>query len=281
MPRHTLFTFPHGLALPSFVGLPEGYPFVHNHGNGTATLYTIRDGLWQEAAVVPYVGLAAASAGVAQVVGALTVTPPPPFSDNFNRSNRTLNGDNGWVNSTGTGSGGAPAAYAISGNTVTNPATGDSDPILHVRNDGTAGVADVTVTHTYPSGGGFHGGRLYVASDLGNANSIALRFDTSNTATVQRHVGLDSNAGTWFPTTTTTYNGGWASWAFATPMVIRLVYTEATSLLEVYQNGVKKLDCDMSSANFGGTGTLPALSTMPYCGLVGRAQDIFDDLVCA
>lgn len=283
MPRRTLYTFPTGLVLPAATGLAEGSPFVLNHGGGLATLYTIRQGSWFEAAIAPRADFAGNIAGLATVHGDLTVTtpPPPPFTDDFNRSNRTLNGDNGWVNSTGTGMG-AVAPWAIVSNKVQqSTATSDTDPILHVRNDSTPGVADVTVTTSFVAAGGFQRGFLYVCSDLGNANSIGAWWDGSaGDILVQRHVGADSNAGQWFANTQTVVSA-WTGWTFPATMTIRMVYTESTKLLQIYQNGTLKNTCDMHASNFGGGAELPALSTMPYCGISGRSNDAFDNLVCA
>jgi hypothetical protein len=209
-----------------------------------------------------------------------TPTAPPPFSDNFNRTNRNLNGDNGWVNSTGTGMGAVPV-YAITSNVVNQAtANGDTDPILHLRG-GSSAVADVSIDAGWVASSGFKRGFLYVCSDLGNANSIGMWWDGGATdILVQRHVGADSNAGQWFATTQTVVSA-WAGWTFPTMMTIRAVYTQSTKLLQIYQNGTLRITCDMSASNFGGGAELPALSSMPYCGFSGRSGDQFDNVVCA
>ena len=306
MPKHTLYRFPTGLALPTdLTDVPEGAPFVLDLGSGNAALYTMRGGNWYRINEPALLDLgtpssdglasalanlpgrfdfgAASAAGLAVVHGNLTI-PVTPFSDNFNRSDRTLNGDNGWINSTGTamGFGAGVAPYTITSNQVKSNASTDADPILHVRNDSNPGVADVTITHSFVTSNGRV--YLFVCSDLGNANSLRFVFTgTAGFHDIQRHIGGDDVSGHWSANTITAVNGGWAAWSAGTSMVIRVVYTESTKTLDVYQNGTKKLTCSTADSNWGnaGAGEMPVLTSMPYMGFTSEANDRIDDVVCA
>lgn len=256
MPKH-LFTIPHDTVLPSPAGLPEGYPFRLDPTN---VLYTILGGAW------------------VQLTGA---GPLGPFTDNFNRSDRVLAGDNGWFASDPT----QTASLLISGNKVIVP-TGagiefGNSPILHRRNDSDPNVADVSVTLTRASTAGI---TIPVCiADATYQYGLAIEIDGSATAP-----SLDIiTTGAGGPATWDTTDSAWTAWT-AVPTTVRMTYNGTTKLFSVYQDGVLRNTVSVQAAlnTYYGVGvvTFPALATMPNGGFASNAGvnvESFDNFVCA
>jgi hypothetical protein len=259
MPKH-LFTIPHGTALPSAAGLPEGYPFRLDPDN---VLYTISGGV--------FVALAGGGGGG----GGGT-----PFSDDFTRADVLLSGNNGWFESVAADT----ADFKIVGNAVKVP-TGSivdfgNSPILHVRDGADPNIADVTITASRPDNTGNAG--LVPFSDDGFAAGFWMYYDGTLTA------GFQANfAGGWSLDwdvdhgVAADFTGGSATW--------RYVYNDTTKKMMVYFNGVLAYEINncqtkLDTVYGAGTYTIPALALMPNCGFLSNAGeniDTFDSVVCA
>lgn len=256
MPKH-LFTIPHGTVLPSPAGLPEGYPFRLDPTN---SLYTVLGGSWVQL-------ISGGSGGV----GA--------FSDDFNRTDRVLAGDNGWFAADPT----QTASFSISGNKVIVP-TGagvqfGNSPILHFRGDSDANVADVSVTLTRSSTAGFTA--PVCIADATYQYGLAVEIDGSASTP-----GLDIiTGGAGGPSTWDTTNSAWTAWT-AVPTTVRMTYNDTTHVFSVYQDGVLRNTVNVRTAldAYYGPGTPFALATMPNGGFLsntGVNVETFDDFVCA
>lgn len=193
-----------------------------------------------------------------------------PFFDDFERTDTPLEGNNGWVSPTGHTT--ETATFYIEGGVVKQTGSG-AFPILHDRGSPSTDVADVTMTTAYgPSGGvGFGFWGLCVCSDAAGDNGLMLVFDGSAFQPgVNRFAPDGQYSGTMAWTDT-----GWAGWGLTETMVLRCVYTESTSTMDVYQNDVLVLTGDVSDTGGGffiGS-ELTALSTMPMAGFMSDNAD--------
>lgn len=182
-------------------------------------------------------------------------TGGPGFNDDFERADTPLAGDNDWFAAPGFD----PGDLAIvGGKVVQSPATANGWEILHARG-GAADVADVT----FSLEGGPVGQNIYLMPCGESTFHNYLEFICDGSVgfyNVTRYIDNSSEG----PTTITDL--GWVGWGVGEAMVIRLVYTEATRMLEVYQNDVLALTCDISDANFGYGHELNPLWSMPQLG---------------
>jgi len=268
MPKH-LYTIPYGTSLPSPAGLPEGYPFRLDPDN---ILYTIKDGA--------FVALTGGGGG-----GGTT-----GFTDNFDRSDRVLDGDNGWAQSDPPNT----ADLSIVGGVVKVPVgaatTSGWAPIVHNRNDGDPNVADVTVTITRTDTTGF----TYFVP-LSDADfQTGLHVDTDGSSTplgISPHMG-GSDYGDLVAdgTGVTVHPGVYAAWTPSGTITLRATYNNTTRAFNVYVNSVLAIEVADIQATIdhmqGGTDpswTFPDISLVPKAGFASNAGvgiETFDDFIC-
>jgi len=211
-------------------------------------------------------------------------TPPEEgggagFSDDFTRSNRALDGDNGWFKSDDANT----ADFQINSNKVVVP-TGATipygfAPILHTRDDSDPNVADVSFTVGRSSTAGNTG--LYVVSDDTFQFALGLEYDGS-----AGYTGLDIiTNGAGGPSNWDT-NSGWSGFVGSTS-VVRLTYNNTTKIFTVYQGGVQIATVDVQAAldDYYGPGTdFPDITAVPNAGFMGNADvnvESFDNIICA
>ena len=204
-------------------------------------------------------------------------------SDDFNRSDRLLAGDNGWFESDP--SPGMVATLAIVGNKVVVPAGAGTKfgnvPILRPRLDSNPDVADVSVTLTRVDTTGVTS--VVCVSDMHYRSALAIDIDGSATAP-----GLEIiTEGAGGPSAWDTTDSAWTAWT-ATPTTVRMTYDNTTKLLSVYQDGTLRNTVDVQAAlNTYFAPTPPTFSDlllMPYGGFVSNAdvgKESFENWVCA
>lgn len=201
-------------------------------------------------------------------------TIPPPdeggaggsgFFDDFEREDIVLEGDNGWFRPTAHAGSGDVATFYIEDGVVKQTLWGQY-PILHDRMSDNTDVADVECEIGFDvdgDTGGYYVGLCVCSDETGN-HGLMLWFDGSAYEPGVNRMTPDGVTGGSVAWT----NTGWHGWSDVETTVMRLVYTESTQTLDVYQEGVLVLTGDVSDVGGGfyvGE-ELPALTTMPYAG---------------
>lgn len=228
---------------------------------------------------------------------------PPTFAwtDDFERSDRFLNGDNGWANLDGKANGalGMPRFEIVSGAATVTSALAHPwgwAPITHDRVDAVPGVADVTFE--YEIGPNVAAGGLRPTFVVAIANPSAgagnsgsgIVMDMDPTTGTSTNFYLLLSDGSEALADVVGVNSPWVPIAaeVGAAMTVRMIYTDATKELKVYQDGELRYTVDYSDANFAGsidppsypdTPWCPPLASMPKCGIGSDSngnQDVFN-----
>jgi hypothetical protein len=151
---------------------------------------------------------------------------------------------------------------------------------LHLRNSVDPAVADVTMRLRRNTTAG--NGGLCVCSDDTGDEMLWVYFDgsdhTSAGASPNVIQGGSGSVGTW--------DNDYANWAAfsdnVTVMNVRVVYDNATSLLQVYQGATLCYDLNVNAAlttYFGSPTTYADLSTQPNCGIMSNAGENIETIL--
>lgn len=173
---------------------------------------------------------------------------PPFFSDNFNRSNRVLNGDNGWGGS----------GWSITGNQAVS--SGNGDPLYHLDSGGS--IIDLTYTHQRPSSTGFFYTGLGSTAGLFGAGVYFRYNGNSGDFTV-----FDKDANV----LTSTFVSTWAGMVSGYT-VVRFTVNKSTGAWAAYQGGLLRYTGTLA----GGT----TYSTRVYFQ-AGTSGEVVDDVSIA
>lgn len=183
---------------------------------------------------------------------------PTGFTDDFNRTDRDLAGDNGWFESFP----GGVAGVAIRSNQVTVVDTasiaGSPSPILHVRNDdGT--FADVSLTTTFDTSGSCDTSVVAASDDTG-ANAMMVEVMSSSAPVPIAVVAGGTFYLDW------DHIGGAFSYFEGDTSVLRVTYDDATKVLSLYQDGAFCFDVNVEPQLTALSAATPALADMPNAG---------------
>jgi hypothetical protein len=215
--------------------------------------------------LIPSTAITGGGGGISALLlsDALPVVPPT-FTDDFNRTDRALAGDNGWFAADPA----ATAELAIRSNRATVPSTAPGGtfagyaPILHDRNDDNT-FADVSLTMIF-DGSGACDTTLVPASDATFINGVGVEVQS---AIAPQPIAMVAG-GTYYLAWDVDH-GVFAFFPGATS-VIRATYDATTKMLLVYQDGVLCFECNVGAQMVAFGAPIAALATMPNAGFASN-----------